>query len=275
MKNIIINILIVLMFLTGLGILLYPSVSNIINTEYNEKRIAEYESVVAKLTPVDYSNYFKRAREYNEKLKQHIKVTKEDYDSQLNIGGVGIMGYVEIPKIDVKLPIYHGVEKEVLQIGIGHISQTTLPIGGEGTHAAISGHRGLPSAKLFTDLDQIELGDIFNIYVLDEIFSYKVDNISVVEPNDSSSLGLYPGCDYVTLVTCTPYGINTQRLLIRGTRVEYKKNTPKKNYDAEAYVIDPNIVATIAGSVILTIIFIVLMILNSKKFRKKGKYKND
>ncbi len=274
MKNILINILLVILFLFGLGILLYPTVSNIVNTAYNEKRIASYEDAVEKMSLADYKAYIDRAKEYNEKIKRHIAIDEKEYENQLNIDNSGIMGYIEIPKINIKLPIFHGVEASVLQIGTGHLKETTLPIGGEGTHAAISGHRGLPSAKLFTELDKLEIGDIFNIYVLDESLSYQVDDIKVVEPDDVTSLGLIPGKDYVTLITCTPYGVNTHRLLVRGTRIEYKKDVPKKNYSAEAGIIDPNVVAAVSGSVIWIVLFVIGLIVNNRKKalkRKRGK----
>lgn len=272
MKNIFINILLTILFLLGLGILLYPTVSNIVNTEFNEKRIASYEKAVEDMSLADYSSYFEKAREYNEKIKRHIKINENEYENQLNVDNSGIIGYIEIPKIDVKLPIFHGVDSNVLQIGIGHLKETTLPIGGKGTHSALSGHRGLPSAKLFTELDELEIGDTFNIYILDKSLSYQIDNIIVVEPNDASSLGIIPDKDYVTLITCTPYGINTQRLLVRGTRVEYKKNDKKLVYNSEADIIDPNKVALILGVIIWVILFIIGLVINNKnkKLNIKG-----
>ncbi len=272
MKNIFINILLTILFLLGLGILLYPTVSDIVNTEFNEKRIASYEKAVEDMSLADYSSYFEKAREYNEKIKRHIKINENEYENQLNVDNSGIMGYIEIPKIDVKLPIFHGVDSSVLQIGIGHLKETTLPIGGKGTHSALSGHRGLPSAKLFTELDELEIGDTFNIYILDKSLSYQIDNIIVVEPNDASSLGIIPDKDYVTLITCTPYGINTQRLLVRGTRVEYKKNDKKLVYNSEADIIDPNKVALILGVIIWVILFIICLVINNKnkKLNIKG-----
>ena len=218
----------------------------------------------------DYSSYFEKAMAYNEKIKRHIKINENEYENQLNVDNSGIMGYIEIPKIDVKLPIFHGVDSSVLQIGIGHLKETTLPIGGKGTHSALSGHRGLPSAKLFTELDELEIGDTFNIYILDKSLSYQIDNIIVVEPNDASSLGIIPDKDYVTLITCTPYGINTQRLLVRGTRVEYKKNDKKLVYNSEADIIDPNKVALILGVIIWVILFIIGLVINNKKLNIKG-----
>ena len=206
----------------------------------------------------------------NNKVKKIIKINENEYENQLNVDNSGIMGYIEIPKIDVKLPIFHGVDSSVLQIGIGHLKETTLPIGGKGTHSALSGHRGLPSAKLFTELDELEIGDTFNIYILDKSLSYQIDNIIVVEPNDASSLGIIPDKDYVTLITCTPYGINTQRLLVRGTRVEYKKNDKKLVYNSEADIIDPNKVALILGVIIWVILFIIGLVINNKKLNIKG-----
>lgn len=258
-------------FLIGLAILLYPMLSNLINTARNADRIADYENFVSQITDADYSEYFDAANEYNKKLAGNL-ISKGDksYNETLDIGASGMMGYLEIPKIKVRLPIYHGVEEKVLQVGIGHIEGTSLPVGGESTHAALSGHRGLPSATLLTNLNRVELGDEFYIYILDKILAYRVDDISVVLPTEMDSLAIEEGEDYVTLVTCTPYGINSHRLLVRGTRTEYR-GSDKVDFGVgkNANILDPNTIALIASAVILVIFFAILIILRVRRNRKR------
>lgn len=219
-----------LIFILGLCILLYPTVSDLWNQFRQNQLIGDYQESVQQLSPEDYSKAKAAARKYNESLElsfaDAFSSTKPDaspddeYWQLLNVAGDGVMGYVEIPKISVRLAIYHGLSDEVLQTGLGHVLGTSLPIGGKGTHCVVAGHRGLPSALLLTDLDQMELGDTFAVYVLDEKKSYEVDQISVVDPDDISSLEVDEGEDYFTFITCTPYGVNTQRLLVRGHAVE-------------------------------------------------------
>lgn len=238
MKRILINLLILIIFLMGLSILLYPSVSNYVNEKNSSRVITDYEHSVEKLEERDYSAELEAARQYNQYLAEFPSLLesafteqkREDgpYESLLNVGGNGIMGIIKIPSIQVNLPVYHGTSESVLQIAAGHYIGSSLPVGGPGTHAVLTGHRGLPSAKLFTDLDRLEEGDIFYLKVLGEILEYEIDQIQVVLPQELDSLSIAEGKDYVTLVTCTPYGINSHRMLIRGTRVPYDGNYEEK-----------------------------------------------
>lgn len=226
------NGLIVLVFLVGAGILFYPTVSDLWNSYRNQQLISDYTDAVKTMDQEDYSEMWEEARTYNDQHKVNTIVdafNEEDgdyilshpYDQLLNPTGNEIMGYLDIPKINVRLAIYHGIGPDALENGCGHIEGTSLPIGGESTHSVLSAHRGLPSAKLFTDLDQIEVGDIFYITVLEEKLAYKVDQILTVLPEETESLAIEEGKDLVTLVTCTPYGVNSHRLLVRGERTEY------------------------------------------------------
>lgn len=226
MKKLLPNLMLVLVFLAGLTLLLYPTVSNYINTLHQSHVVSSYEAEVAKLRAEDYTPIRKAAEEYNTALAANpdrFLQTDDDlaaYLAQMNPFGNGIMGYVEIDKIDVKLPIYHGTDDSVLQVGAGHVEGTSLPVGGAGTHCAISGHSGLPSAMLFTNLEQLKVGDEFSLHVLNEALNYRVDQILVVEPYDLTVLDIDPDQDYCTLVTCTPYGINSHRLMVRGVRTQ-------------------------------------------------------
>lgn len=219
------NLLVVIAVLTGIGLLLYPTVSNWLNEKNASKAIADYSQAVEALDTVDIQKMLEEARAYNQSLvgnTSRFEPTVEDsarYHSILDVSGTGIMGYVEIPSIGVKLPIYHGTEDSILQVAAGHIEGSSLPVGGENTHVAISGHCGLPSAKLFTKLDTLKVGDEFNLSVLGETLNYKVDDIVIVLPDDFSPLSIEGGKDQVTLITCTPYGVNSHRLMVRGTRV--------------------------------------------------------
>ena len=221
------TIIIALIFLAGLGFLLYPTVSNLWNRAHQSRAIATYTKQVEKLDDSQNKEMLKAARKYNKSLlkkSDHWKLSKKDkkkYESLLDVSGTGIMGYIEVPKIDCSLPIYHGTDEGALQIAIGHLEGSSLPVGGKSTHCVLSGHRGLPSARLFTDLDQMEEGDVFVLNVLGRKLAYEVDQIKIVEPDDISDIFIEDGKDYVTLVTCTPYGINSHRLLVRGTRVPY------------------------------------------------------
>lgn len=226
------NGVIVLIFLVGVGILFYPTVSDLWNNYRNQRLISNYTDTVETMEPEDYSKIWEEAKAYNDQHKVNTIVDAFDeeegdyilshpYDQLLNPTGNEIMGYLEIPKINVRLAIYHGIGPNALENGCGHIEGTSLPIGGESTHSVISAHRGLPSAKLFTDLDQMEVGDIFYINVLDETLAYKVDQILIVLPEETESLAIEEGKDLVTLVTCTPYGVNSHRLLVRGEHTEY------------------------------------------------------
>ena len=230
------TIILILLLLTGLSFLLYPTVSDWWNSLHQSRAIAGYTEAVEGMDEESYEKWWNGARGYNESLKRkpdRYRMTegeKEEYQAQLDVAGNGIMGYIEIPGIKCSLPIYHGTDEAVLQIAVGHIQGTSLPVGGEGSHCVLSGHRGLPSAKLFTDLDQMGEGDLFMLHVLDETLTYEVDQITVVLPEEVNDLELVEGEDYCTLVTCTPYGINTHRLLVRGSRTE---NLPEEEPEAE------------------------------------------
>lgn len=231
------TILFGLIFLIGFGILIYPTVSNQWNTYRQSKLISNYEQTISDMEPEDFTQEWEKARAFNDAMQQNNLYSdvfgeeSEDpkgteYWNVLNIGGDGVMGYLSIPKINSKLSVYHGTADDVLQTGIGHMNGTKLPIGGESTHSVVSAHRGLPSAKLFTDIDQLQKGDKFYVHILDEVLAYEVDQIlPMVEKDDrdvlEGALGIEDGQDYVTLFTCTPYGVNSHRLLVRGTRVPY------------------------------------------------------
>lgn len=224
-KRIIATILIILLFLAGLGIVLYPYVSEYVNAKHASRVVVNYDDTVKEIAPEDFSQYFEVAEEYNERLRQNPNPFSEDcrtegYETALNVDGSGMMGYLEIPKISVKLPFYHGTSGAVLNEAVGHLEGSSLPVGGEGTHVVLSAHRGLPSAKLFTDLPELGEGDIFILTVLDRKMTYQVDQILTVLPTELEALEVEDGQDYVTLMTCTPYGINTHRLLVRGHRIE-------------------------------------------------------
>lgn len=229
MKKKILGILIpVLIFLTGLGVLLYPVFSDLWNQHRQNRLMTDYTNTVTDMEDAERNALWSAAVQYNQGLQAAPQDAftgadpgpKNPYWSLLDPDGTGVMGYLEIPKISLRLPIYHGTGDAALQKGTGHLAGTSLPVGGSGTHCVLSGHRGLPSALLFTDLDQLETGDTFTLYVLDQRLSYQVDQILVVEPEDVSTLAPEDGKDYVTLVTCTPYGVNTHRLLVRGSRIE-------------------------------------------------------
>ena len=223
------TIILILIFLVGIVLLLYPTFSDWWNSFHQSRAVASYIGSVTDMNNEEYDVMLEEAREYNAQLartRTEYTLTDEEmerYNAVLNVSGTGIMGYVDIPSIGVTLPIYHGTEEAVLQTAVGHIESTSLPVGGANTHCVISGHRGLPSARLFTDLDRLTTGDLFTLNVLDEVMTYEVDQILIVEPYDLSCLQIIPGKDLVTLVTCTPYGINTHRLLVRGHRIETGK----------------------------------------------------
>ena len=220
------NMFLAVIVLAGLCLLLYPSFSDWWNSMHPSRAIAAYVETVDAMSQEEIDEILNAAREYNERLwhRQNRWVLSEEeqaeYESLLDVSGNGIMGYINIPVIGVNLPIYHGTEESVLQVATGHLSATSLPVGGPGTHAAVSGHRGLPSARLFTDLDQLKVGDIFTVSVLNEVYTYQIEQIVTVVPEDTSQMNLYQGEDLCTLQTCTPYGVNSHRLLLRGRRIE-------------------------------------------------------
>lgn len=264
------TIILVLIFIVGLSLLLYPSLSDYWNSFHQSRAIATYAEAVADLDDVDYEKMWQEAEEYNEQLKNKTnrwtmtEEEEEEYNRILDVGETGIMGYIEIPEIKVSLPIYHGTDEGVLQIAVGHIPGSSLPIGGMGTHSVVSGHRGLPSAKLFTNLDELKEGDIFMIRVLDETLTYEVDQIRIVEPDDLTSLEIDPEQDLCTLVTCTPYGVNTHRLLVRGHRIE-NLNDDSIRVTADAMQVDEMLVATAVAVPVLVILFVWVMVHDRKR----------
>lgn len=275
------NKILILVFLVGLSLLLYPILSDLWNSRVQSKAIATYEESVSKMTQEDYTAYWEAANEYNKRLltktnRYYLSESdKKEYENILSTDDTGIMGYVEIPVINVSLPIYHGISDEVLQVAIGHIEGTSLPVGGPSTHCAISGHRGLPSAKLFTNLDKMEEGDIFLIHTLDDVLAYQVDRILIVEPEDVSGLEIEENKDYCTLITCTPYGINSHRLLVRGERIEYNENTIEQLvFKGDANHIEPIKVAPVIAVPIFVILFIWLLWSTRDKNNKSNKVSN-
>ncbi len=269
-KRKVVTLILLGVFLVGLSVLLYPSVSSYWNSITQSKAIVGYDTIVQSLSPKDYSEIFKKAEKYNEDLK-NLNFPLSDYtqldgyEDCLNATGDGVIGYIDIDKIQVKLPIYHGTNPSTLNHACGHIEGSSLPIGGKGTHAALSAHRGLPSAKLFSDLDKLEVGDIFRITVLDKTYIYEVDQIKTVLPNDVSDLLIEEDKELCTLVTCTPYGINSHRLLVRGHRIESEDNRTM-NVVSEAYIIDRLIVTPIVA---LPIIFVLMLYVFFKPVKKK------
>ena len=260
-----INVFLVLIFLAGLSLLLYPTLSDYWNSFHQTRAISAYAEEVANLDQDQYDELWEAAKQYNASLKgtnTYIlsDAQKEAYEQLLNVSGLGIMGYIEIPEIGCSLPIYHGTEESVLQIAIGHLEWSSLPVGGKSTHCVLSGHRGLPSAKLFTNLDKLQTGDIFMLRVLDEVLTYEVDQILIVEPQETDALRIVEGEDYCTLVTCTPYGINTHRLLVRGHRIENIEETKTMRVTADAIQIEPLIVAPIVAIPILLLLLILLLL---------------
>ncbi|MDY4681947.1 MAG: class C sortase [Lachnospiraceae bacterium] len=273
MKKKLSNFILVLIFLTGVSLLVYPTFSDWWNSMHQSRAIASYVDQVNSLDDAQYETMLEQARAYNETLvgKEDRYILDEaetaEYNSLLDVTGTGIMGYVVIPKINVRLPIYHGTDPSVLEIAIGHIAGSSLPVGGESTHCVLSGHRGLPSAKLFTDIDQLKEGDQFMLEVLGDTLTYEVDQIKVVLPDELEDIEIEEGQDLCTLVTCTPYGVNTHRLLVRGHRVD----TVEQNHVrvvSDAVQIEPMTVALVIGLPVLVIVMLVRMIFAGKKHKK-------
>lgn len=264
------NILLILILIAGLSLLLYPSFSNYWNSFTQSQVIVDYTQQIKDLDSEKYDRIISEAEEYNRTLvsrSNHFLLSDEqkaEYDELLDISGVGIMGYIEIPSINCTLPVYHGTEDSVLQIAVGHLDWTSLPVGGESTHCVLSGHRGLPSAKLFTDLDKVTVGDTFVLRILDEVLTYEVDQILIVEPHETDELLIVEGKDYCTLVTCTPYAINTHRILVRGERIENAAEAKNIRIVSEAARIEPLIIAPVVAAPILLILFINIMIPKEK-----------
>lgn len=269
-------ILLLAVFLIGLCVMLYPTVSDFWNEKRQSQAIMNYDDLLVDLTPEDFSEYFEKAEEYNRKLKLisypflGYPELDDEYYSALDVNDDGMMGYITIDKIKVQLPIYHGTSDKVLNCAVGHLEGSTLPIGGESTHCVLSAHRGLPSAKLFTNLDELAVGDVFTITILDKMFTYQVDQVKVVLPDETDELNVVNGEDYCTLVTCSPYGINTHRMLVRGTRIENIEEAKKINITTEAYLIDPLIVTPVVAIPIFLGLLVFLVVKSSKKKRKNS-----
>ncbi|MCD8365295.1 MAG: class C sortase [Clostridiales bacterium] len=276
----------IVLFLLGLGILLYPTISSRWNKWRQEQLVSDYSSAVSDLEEegADLSIEWARARAYNDALLPSIlpdsfaiaeaqEEPGEEYMACLNLSGDGVMGYLSIPKLDLKLPIYHTTSEEVLQEGVGHLEGSSLPVGGENTHAVLAAHRGLPNAELFTNLDQMEEGDHFLIYVLDEVLCYEVDQITVVEPTETDALSVEDGQDLVTLLTCTPYGVNTQRLLVRGHRVDYDEEAVEDEAGTANLITHTNYALWALGGLMATAAVISLFCLLQRRRGKPEKKK--
>ena len=259
------TILLFLVFFIGLSLMLYPSFADWWNSFHQSRAVASYVEQVSNMDDEKYDAIWSAAWDYNRSLLTRpndfilTEEQQENYQSLLDIGGTGVMGYVEIPKVGVTLPIYHGTNEAVLQIAIGHLEWTSLPVGGESSHCVVSGHRGLPSARLFTDLDQLEKGDTFLLRVLDEVLTYEVDQIRIVLPHQTEDLMIQEGQDLCTLTTCTPYGINTHRMLVRGHRIETEEPKAARRVTADAIQIEPVIVAPFVAAPILILLLIALL----------------
>jgi len=269
-----------LLILVGFALLLYPTVSNWLAQRNSVSMAQAYVEAVGMMTEEEMAEELAKAKKYNNALSgadiedpfmpDSGAVLPENYTSILDFGN-GMMGYIEIPKIDVLLSIYHGTDESVLKKGVGHMESTALPIGGEGNHTVLTGHTGLPSAKLFTDLDQLEIGDVFYIMILNETYAYEADQILVVEPDDTENLRPVDGKDYVTLVTCTPYGINSHRLLVRGTRIPYQKEEKEKLTAEAANAINQQLVMIISLMIFLAVVFFICRFVRRRR-RKNSKH---
>lgn len=275
-KDKLINIFIALMILVGLSVMFYPVVSDMWNTYRNSLLISSHKKDVNDLSKKQTEQIWNEAVNYNKNHKENFikedvftnlkKHTKSKYDSYLNISKNGVMGTIVIPKINVEIPIYHGTGEKELQTGVGHIEGTSLPVGGTSSHCVLSAHRGLPSAKLFTDLDKMKKGDLFFLHILDKTLAYKVEDIFTVKPNETDKLSLIKGKDYVTLLTCTPYGVNTHRLLVRGVRTAYKQNQ-----EQNVSILKDYRVWILIGTIVALIIVNVFMVIKNKKKKRSKK----
>ena len=268
------TIILILVFFVGLSVMLYPTISDYVNQLHQTRAVANYAADVDKLSDADYTAYFEAADAFNAQIAAdpdalYFPDRFPSYESTLDVTGTGIMGYITIEKIGVELPIYHGTSDAVLQVAAGHLEGTSLPVGGASTHAVISAHRGLPSAKLFTNLDQLEVGDTFTITVLDRTLTYEVDNISIVLPTETESLKVSEGKDYITLMTCTPYGINTHRLLVRGRRITAPDKLKHIRVTSDAIKIEPILTAPIMALPLLLVLLFWLLFAPRKRSSTK------
>ena len=273
LKKHLLTVILVAGLAAGAGLLLYPSVANYWNSFHQTRAIMGYNDAVSEMSQEDYTAILDEAKAYNKRLaKSGIQwnltdAQKKEYNQMLKIDGTDVMGYVSIPKIHVKLPLYHGTDEAILQTSIGHLEQTSLPVGGKSSHCSVSGHRGLPSARLFTDLDRLKEGDTWTMTILNETVTYEADQIRIVEPEDLSNLGIEKKKDFCTLITCTPYGINTHRLLIRGHRIPNADGDA--NLTADAIQIEPKYIAPFLAMPIL-IALLVIMIISTHRARRMG-----
>lgn len=280
MKSRISTIILIIIFIAGLSLLLYPTVSDYLNSLHQASVISSYTKVVAELDEDYYNQVLAVAQEYNSKISKHTphwnltEKEMDDYSHLIDFNVAGVFGYIEIPKLNTTLAIYHGTDEGVLQLGVGHLPGSSLPIGGESTHSVLSGHRGLPSAKLFTNLDKLEIGDIFVLSVLNSVMTYEVDQIKIVEPDNLNDLKIVEGEDLCTLVTCTPYGINTHRLLVRGHRVENNELSKNIYVTSEAIQIEPVMVAPIFAVPLLVVIILFVFVTRKKKTYTYDDFKN-
>lgn len=269
--------LLILILLLGLSLLLYPSFSEFWNSRHQTQAIASYEALVSNLNEEDYTRFLNEAAIYNRNLLRRdngyalTESLETDYYDLLNVGGSGIMGYIDIPSIHVHLPIYHGTSDSVLEVAVGHLDWSSLPVGGEGTHCLLSGHRGLPSARLFTDLDQLTVGDYFTIHVLDRTLTYEVSKIMIVEPHETQNLIIEEKKDLVTLITCTPYGVNSHRLLVQAHRVDNIEEAQEVRVTADAMLVEKIVVAPFVLAPILLVMLIWMLVSSAgKKKRRKS-----
>lgn len=268
------NLILAFMLIAGLSLLIYPSFADYWNSSRQTQVITHYAEAVANMDTEEYNSLVDSARDYNNALLDRFNSyllegnLEQRYYEELNFSGDGVMGYVQIDKINVMLPVYHGTREEILQVAIGHIEWSSLPVGGESTHCVISGHRGLPSARLFTDLDKMAVGDTFVFHVLNQVITYQVDQIKIVEPHVTEDLMIVEGEDYCTLVTCTPYGVNSHRMLVRGRRIENLADQKVNMVTADALLIDPLLVAPFVAMPMLLALLIALFV--PKKKKRKG-----
>ena len=264
------TIILLVTFFIGLSVLLYPSISSYWNSKTQSEAIVDYEAMLSQYKPEDYTALFEAADQYNADLaalpmpfRDHPQLDAQ-YWNTLDVSGTGMMGYISVPKINQELPVYHGTSEGVLAVAVGHLQGSSLPVGGETTHSVVSAHRGLPSAVLFTHLDRMEPGDTFSFTILDRTITYEVDQIRIVEPDDLSLIGIEPGREYCTLLTCTPYGINTQRLLVRGHEIDATQQR-SLYVTNEAYRVDTLIVMPIVALPIITVLLVYVMFAPVKK----------
>ena len=277
MKKVLPVLAVVLIFVLGLGIMLYPTIANYVNARTQTSLIDNYEEA-AKANAAYYQGLLEQAQAFNEKIGQNGGLTvldeeeKAEYESLLNLNGDGVMGYIEIPRLELKLSIGHGTEEDVLQKMVGHIEGSSLPVGGESTHAVLSAHRGLPTAKLFSDLDLMQIGDRFMIHTLNQTLTYQVDQITVILPEEIEALAIEPGQDYVTLMTCTPYAVNTHRLLVRGVRVENAEETPEPETEEQPLdtrrLLQNVVLPATAGALFVTMTVLLLKVIRGGKRKK-------